>query len=207
MNKHISRILALCLILALLLCCGAQAFAEKTPIKPKASPTPTPAADAAAALKDVQKLLDDKKLYDAALACYDGYCDYPDRAADFEALWQRIADACAGKMPKTGELKRSFQYQGGNELHVIAASGNVDLTAVDTDSKESVRVFIREGEEFTINLPSGKFDLSFKLGEIWFDDEIGFGDFCEDYPNVQTLDIKYVSDGSWVTYYSYTWEI
>lgn len=205
MNRTLSRILAVCLILALCLGCGAQAFADTKGATKKSAVTAK--KDASTVVKDVKKLMDDGKLYDAALACYDGYYDYPDSEKEFEELWDKIAAACEKNLPKTGELERKFKYQGGNTLTMTAKSGHIEMTAVDKDSKESVRVFIREGESFTLYLPAGRFDLSYKVGNIWFDDKVGFGDFCDDYPNAEYLEIKYTSEGGWTTHYNYTWDM
>ena len=198
MNRTLSHILALCLVLALCLSCGGQAFAATT-----AASKPT----ADAVISDVKKLIEDKKYYDAALKCNDGLEDYPASKKEFSDLWDQIAEACEKDLPKTGELQRTFQYQGGNELNLTAKSGNVEMLVRDVSSKEIVRFFIRENETIKVYVPAGEFELSYKVGDIWFDDTNGFGDFCDSFDYSEHLIFPYTSEGGWVTYYIYTDEL
>ena len=76
------------------------------------------------------------------------------------------------------ELERTFQYQGGED-HVTAESGPVEVTVTDLDnSKQYVRFYVREGETGIIYLPAGRYSVSYNVGYIWFNDRIGFGDYC-----------------------------
>ncbi len=210
MKKNIMRFLALCLILALCLCAGSAAFADGKPgvaqkIAKKASGSDD-ASETVPVLEEVRSLIEAGKMYDAALACDEGYDDYPEYEDDFLALWEEIADTCEKNMPKTQELERTFQFQGGNDLTIDAESGNAEVTIRDLSSKGKPysRVFVRSGDSITVNLPSGEYEISYKVGDIWFNDKVGFGDFCEEYDLDETLDIPYTSSGGWVTYYSYT---
>jgi len=193
MKKCLTRILALCLILAL---CGGGSGAALAAVK-----------TASEALREVENLIADGRLYDAALACSDGLDDFPSSESDFQKLWDKIADACKKDLPKTGELVRTFRFQGGNELRLKAVSGHAEMTVRDVDSDDFARVFVREGESTTVYLPAGEYEIGYKIGDIWFGDKVGFGDFCESYSYSDTLLIKYTASGGWVTYYYYEFEL
>ena len=103
--------------------------------------------------------------------------------------------------PATGtELERTFQYQGGGEYHVTAESGPVEVTVTDLDnSKQYVRFYVREGETGIIYLPAGRYSVSYNVGYIWFNDRIGFGDYCTNYTIDGELTYEVKSDNAWIT--------
>lgn len=78
------------------------------------------------------------------------------------------------------------------------------MTVVDTTSKDYVRAFLRKGDTLVINLTAGKYSISYTTGSTWYDSKTGFGSSGKEYPNLDSLDIKYTVEGGWITYYTYT---
>lgn len=117
-----------------------------------------------------------------------------------DMLVQIISTLKSGE-PATGtELERTFQYQGGGEYHVTAESGPVEVTVTDLDnSKQYVRFYVREGETGIIYLPAGRYSVSYNVGYIWFNDRIGFGDYCTNYTIDGELTYEVKSDNAWIT--------
>ncbi len=227
MKKTVLRVIALCLLLALCLGGGAMAFAADDSntlpgkggrAKPSSTPRPTTTAapstttttssGASAALDEVRSLIDARRYYDAALACKKGMDRYPESKSRFNSLMSEISDACRRNLPASGELERTFQYQGGNILCITARSGHVEMTATDVDNpKLFVRFFIRKGETCEVYLPGGRFKLTFKVGDIWFSDSRGFGELCQNGSYRDYLEFPYTEAGGWITNYRYEDEI
>ena len=78
------------------------------------------------------------------------------------------------------------------------------MTVVNADKpSEYSRFFVREGETGSINLPAGHFDISWNIGHIWFNDEIGFGELgVQDSAGV--MDFTRSDQGGWVQYGGWT---
>ena len=116
------------------------------------------------------------------IACEDA-TDDSSIISECEDMLAQIMSALKSVEPATGtELERTFRYQGGGEYHVTAESGPVEVTVTDIDnSAQYVRFYVRQGETAIINLPAGRYSVSYNVGYIWFNDRIGFGDYCSHY--------------------------
>ena len=113
----------------------------------------------------------------------------------------QVTSALKSGEPKTGtELKRTFQFQGGSEIVVTAESGPAEMTVTSqSDPSKYVRFYIRQGETATIPLPSQAiYDVTYKIGIVWFSDSLGFGEYCKDYSGGE-IDCAYSGDNTWVT--------
>ena len=168
---------------------------------PKPTSTPKPTADPSqAALKNIRSLLDQKKYYAAVQALDKCYENYPQAEGECDALLDKLLEAVAAKRPQTGELERTLQYQGRNELRIHAESGDVHITGRDKKTGQYVSYYIREGDSAVIYFPGGTYDLEVEVGNYWFDNVNGFGEYCDS--DSTELDFKYKDDGTWT---SYTW--
>lgn len=216
MKKGLIVVLVLVLIVGIVLAlttCGKKTEeptkeitvteAPKPTEAPKASEAPKPAEPAPAAyadaLDEIQKLIDAGEYYPAAQAVAACRETYPEAGAECDALWQKIKEAVADRRPETGERERTFRYQGGNRVEISSASGDVDLTVTGQDGQGSARYYVREGESVSFYLPCYRFNVAYKVGDIWFDDEIGFGEFCEE--NSDSLAFRYAEQPGWVIFH------
>lgn len=184
-----------------------EAAPESTP-KPKAKvtpePTPEPTPDQSALLLETaEERLAAEEYYDAYSAAYQCLDEYPDSeaASGCAALMDEIREALQSSQPVNGvELERTFQIYGGGTLSCLAESGPTEVTAVDVNNEaQYVRFFVRNGEMADINLPVGVYSVTYKVGDVWFGDDTGFGDFCAEYSVDQDLDFSYSSDSAWVS--------
>lgn len=134
------------------------------------------------------------------IACEDATED-SDVISTCENMLAQIKSTLKSSEPATGtELERTFQYQGGGEYHVTAESGPVEVTVTDLDnSKQYVRFYVREGEKAIIYLPAGRYSVSYNVGYIWFNDRIGFGDYCTNYTIDGEMTYEVKSDNAWIT--------
>lgn len=134
------------------------------------------------------------------IACEDATED-SDVISTCENMLAQIKSTLKSGEPATGtELERTFQYQGGGEYHVTAESGPVEVTVTDLDnSKQYVRFYVREGEKAIIYLPAGRYSVSYTIGYIWFNDRIGFGDYCSTYSIDGEMTYEVKSDNAWIT--------
>ncbi|MBQ2960301.1 MAG: hypothetical protein IJE09_03635 [Oscillospiraceae bacterium] len=125
----------------------------------------------------------------------------------FDELYDEIVYKCSDNEPKTGtELERTFKYQGGGLLVANAESGPLEITVRDIeDEGQYVRFYVRQGETAEINIPAAEYEISFKIGLVWFDDNIGFGDVCYADSYDETFDFASSSDNAWIT--NTRWEI
>ena len=121
--------------------------------------------------------------------------------SECEELFAQIKSALKSAEPATGtELARTFQYQGGGEYHVTAESGPLEVTVTDLDnSNQYVRFYVREGEQAIIYLPAGRYSVAYSVGYVWFNDSIGFGDYCTNYTIDGELTYEVKSDNAWIT--------
>ncbi len=155
----------------------------------------------AAALEEIGSLIDSGSYYEAAQAIAACRETYPESAAECDALWQQIKDALAENRPETGMLERSFLYQGGNRVTISSESGDVDLTVTGRHREGYARYYIREGESVSFYLPCYRFDVDYTTGDIWFDDEIGFGEFGEAHSYEDGLHFRYKEVPGWVIFH------
>ena len=134
------------------------------------------------------------------IACEDA-TDDDSIISECEDMLVQIMSTLKSSEPATGaELERTFQYQGGGEYHVTAESGPVEVTVTDLDnSVQHVRFYVREGETAIIYLPAGRYSVSYNVGYIWFNDRIGFGDYCTNYTIDGEMTYEVKSDNAWIT--------
>ena len=172
---------------------------------PTEAPAPKaeePAAPAyAASLEEIKGLIAGEEYYDAAKAVVACREKWPESASECDAMWQQIKDALADKRPETGEMERSFQYQGGNIVSISSDSGDIDLTITSRGGHGSARYYVREGETVNFYVPCYGFDVDYTKGDIWFDDEIGFGEFGESSSYPDGLQFRYTEVPSWVLFH------
>ena len=217
-RKVKNKLCILCVLLSLLLLAACGSSASQAPAAtaaptqaptaaPTPEPTPDPEAEAAACLDEARGLFEDGKSYEAALAIRDLQEAYPDSAAfeESEALMDEITESLKSIEPKTGELERTIQYQGGHEVRILALSGPVEMLITDVDNpSQYVRFYVRQGEMSEIYLVSGTYKATWKIGKCWFGDDIGFGELYtegarEDYMSVQTK-----QEGGWIVNWRWT---
>ena len=172
---------------------------------PTEAPAPKaeePAAPAyAASLEEIKGLIAGEEYYDAAKAVVACREKWPESASECDALWQQIKDALADKRPETGETERTFEYQGGNIVSISSDSGDIDLTITSRGGHGSARYYVREGETVNFYVPCYGFDVDYTKGDIWFDDEIGFGEFGESSSYPDGLQFRYTEVPSWVLFH------
>ena len=172
------------------------------------APTPTPAPAGGGwedSLKEIERQIEAGEYYEAALAILDCCRQYPDAESACNELMQQIKTALRQNEPKTGELERSFQYQGGNQVCLTAVSGPLEVTIRDANKASSfVRFYVRQNETSQIYLPAGSYTVSYKVGIVWFDNTIGFGEVCSEGAYNGTLEFKYTEDNAWITNYRWS---
>lgn len=157
-------------------------------------------------LNEIRSLLDEGRLYKAALALEQYSIDYPEREEQYQPLLDELLERTRKNRPQTGVIERTIQFEGRNEFIVHAQSSDVLVIGRDVNNGQLVRYFIREGDSATIYFPGGKYILSVVGGTLWFDDLNGFGEFGTTILEETEVDMKYSDNGAWVTYswYEYT---
>ena len=175
----------------------------EAPKEPKEPEKPAePAAPAyAASVEEIKGLIAGEQYYDAAKAIVVCREKWTESASECDALWQQIKDALADKRPETGEKERSFQYQGGNIVSISSDSGDIDLTITSRGGHGTARYYVREGETANFYVPCYSFDVDYTKGDIWFDDEIGFGEFGESASYPDGLQFRYMEVPSRVLFH------
>lgn len=149
-------------------------------VKPVKTPEPTSAADYYWSQAESNfKAGYYYKAFDALVSCEDEPID-DETFQNCEDMFVRIEQIVKKNEPVSGkELVRTFQYNGGGELQVKAESGPVEVLVIDVDNRNQyVRFYVRKNETGSVSLPGGKYDVSYKVGYMWFDDNTGFGDYC-----------------------------
>lgn len=159
-----------------------------------------PAAKTDAELAAIRSLLDEGRLYKAAVALEQYSIDHPDRETQYQPLLDELLERTRKNRPQTGEIERTLQFEGRNEFIVHAQSSDVLVIGRDVNNGQLVRYFIREGDSATIYFPGGKYVLSVEGGSLWFDDLNGFGEFGTMILEETEVDMKYSDNGAWVTY-------
>ena len=205
-------------VILTLTACGkkpAEEPAKEVPATAAPTPAPTPAPTEApapkaeepaapayaAALEEIKGLTAGEQYYDAAKAIVACREKWPESASECDALWQQIKDALADKRPETGEMERTFKYQGGNIVSISSDSGDIDLTITSRGGHGTARYYVREGETANFYVPCYGFDVDYTRGDIWFDDEIGFGEFGESASYPDGLEFRYMEIPSWVLFH------
>lgn len=158
------------------------------------------AAKADAELDAIRSLLDEGRLYKAALALEQYSTDHPDRETQYQPLLDELLEQVKKNRPQTGVIERTIQFEGRNEFIVHAQSSDVLVIGRDAKNGQLVRYFIREGDSATIYFPGGKYILSVVGGTLWFDDLNGFGEFGTTILEETEVEMKYSDNGAWVTF-------
>ena len=185
---------------------GASASASPAPsATPQPTSTPEPVVnrgDWDKARRNIEALIESESYYEAAMAIDAARSQYPDQEDECDTLMGQIKAALQAVEPKTGELERTFQYQGGNQVQLTALSGPLEVTIRDVDkSSNFVRFYVRQFETSLIYLPAGTYTVAYKIGQVWFDDEIGFGELCSEHQFSGELEFKTTQDNAWITNY------
>ena len=160
-----------------------------------------------AAADEARAKFDAGDTYEAALLAKTCQDENPDSSAAeaCDELLAEIREALADQEPKTGELERTFQIQGRHTARVTAASGAIVMTVADSKKpSDFVRFYIRQGETSEVYLPAGVFDVDFTIGDIWFDDTVGFGELGESYSFSSLLEFEADGDSAWVPVYTWS---
>ena len=134
-------------------------------------------------------------------------CPESTQAEECDELALQIEEKLLANEPENGEtLERTFQYQGSCVLRTIAQSGPAEITVRDKENPEEfVRFYVREGESAEINLTGGLYVIEYKIGYLWFNDEIGFGEFCYEDRFDEDFDFDITQDNAWIS--SSVWAI
>ena len=162
--------------------------------------------DGQEALAEIQASFDRGEYYAAALAARDCAEDHPSLSDACGGILEQIADKLKDREPKTGELERHFPFYGMNCVRATAKSAPFEMTITDVENAgQFVRFYVRQGETSEIYLPSSHYYVLMKTGDIWFDDDIGFGELCEqeDFDG-DTLDMTSRVKGNTMNYHEWT---
>jgi len=161
--------------------------------------------DAQEVLAEVQAIFDGGEYYAAALAARDCAENYPTLWDECDEILEKIADKLKDKEPETGELERHFPFYGMNCVHATAESWPLEMTITDVDNpSQFVRFYVRKGDTSEIYLPSSHYYVTITTGDIWFGDEIGFGELGEsDDFDGDTLDMTSRVKGNTMSYHEW----
>ena len=145
------------------------------------------------AIDEAQKLFDAGEYYKAALAILDCQAEYPnsDASQKGDEIMAQIKTTLKDKEPKTGEIERNFPFYGKNCVRATAESGPFEMIITDVENENlNTRFYVRQGDTSEVYLPASSYHVLLKQGDIWFGDEIGFGELCESYDfGDDTLDL------------------
>ena len=161
--------------------------------------------DAQDVLAEVQAIFDGGEYYAAALAARDCAENYPSLWDECDEILEKIADKLKDKEPETGELERHFPFYGMNCVHATAESWPFEMTITDVDNPSLfVRFYVRQGDTSEIYLPSSHYYVTIATGDIWFGDDIGFGELGEsDDFDGDTLDMTSRAQGNTISYHEW----
>ena len=156
-------------------------------------------------LAEVQAIFDGGDYYAAALAARDCEENYPSLWDECDEILEKIADKLKDKEPETGELERHFPFYGMNCVHATAESWPFEMTITDVENpSQFVRFYVRKGDTSEIYLPSSHYYVTISTGDIWFGDDIGFGELGEsDDFDGDTLDMTSRAQGNTISYHEW----
>ena len=101
--------------------------------------------------------------------------------AECEKLCFQIEESLKNNEPKNGTtLARTFQYMGGCILKATASSGPTIVIISDKNNPTAyASTYIRKGQTVEVPVTGGTYRVDYIIGALWFNDSIGFGDFCQ----------------------------
>ena len=92
-----------------------------------------------------------------------------------------------------------------NCVHATAESWPFEMTITDVENpSQFVRFYVRKGDTSEIYLPSSHYYVTISTGDIWFGDDIGFGELGEsDDFDGDTLDMTSRVKGNTMSYHEW----
>ena len=92
-----------------------------------------------------------------------------------------------------------------NRVHATAKNWPFEMTITDVeDPGLFVRFYVRKGDTSEIYLPSSHYYVTISTGDIWFGDDIGFGELGEsDDLDGITLDMTSRAQGNTISYHEW----
>ncbi len=170
----------------------------------------SPSGKEAASYVEKAKTLINIRDYHGAMKAIDACrTHYPNSkaAAECDLLVLQIEEAVKNYEPKNGTtLERTFQYMGSSVLRVTAKSGPVTVTISEKkDPSAHVTMYVRKGQTAELTVTGGTYRVDYNIGYLWFNDKIGFGDFCERGSFQDDFVFKIETVGTWIS--SDVWEI
>ncbi len=141
--------------------------------------------------------------HNAMKAIYECYDEVPGSRSNSECeeIIDEIRKALKNNEPQNGkQLARTFQYMGGCILNVTAQSGSMVVRIYDKKNPSAYcEFYVRKGKSAETSVTAGTYRISYKIGDLWFNDNIGFGDFCEEGSFEEDFVFKNTTDNAWIT--------
>lgn len=139
--------------------------------------------EAAACIEKAKTLIGNRDYHGAMKVIDACRADYPDSkaAAECGSLVSQIEEAVRNLEPQNGTvLERTFQYMGSGILRVTAKSGPVVVKISNKNNPDAyAAMYVRKGQTAELTVTGGRYRVDYKIGKVWFNDTIGFGDIYE----------------------------
>ena len=157
--------------------------------------------DAVEYVDRAKSLIAKKSYYSAYKTIKECQKKYPDSnaASECNRLVSQIESVVKNNEPQNGTtLERTFQYMGSSILRVTAKSGPATVTIRDKmDPSAYATMYVRKGQTAELTVTGGTYRVDYKTGYLWFDDKIGFGDYCERGSFQDDFVFKIINNGTW----------